>query len=85
MPVVHIRNIEFNPGVVHVRPGGRVLWRWEDADTTHVVASRGELRFKGSGPRHRGARYAVTFTRRGTYRYVCTIHPNMHGRVVVST
>jgi plastocyanin len=27
--------------------------------------------------------YTVRFTRPGAYRYVCTIHPNMKGRVIV--
>jgi plastocyanin len=27
--------------------------------------------------------YTVRFRRPGTYRYVCTIHPNMRGRVIV--
>lgn len=84
MPVVHIKDIEFTPAVVHVRPGARVRWQWEDAYLTHVVASRGPDRFRGSGPRQDGARYTVVFRRAGTYRYVCTIHPNMSGRVVVS-
>jgi plastocyanin len=83
MPVVHIKDIEFTPAVVHVRKDARVRWEWEDAYLTHVVASRGEHRFPGSGPRRQGARYSAAFHRRGTYRYVCTIHPNMHGRVVV--
>ncbi len=83
MPVVHIQDIEFTPAVVHVRKGGRVRWEWDDAYVTHVVASRGEDRFRGSGPRREGARYSVTFRRRGAYRYVCTIHPNMRGRIVV--
>jgi plastocyanin len=27
--------------------------------------------------------YSVTFAKRGTYYYECTIHPGMQGRIVV--
>jgi plastocyanin len=83
MPVVHLQDIALSPPVVHVRKGGHVTWKWEDEHVTHTVSSRGEERFQSSGPRHEGARYEVTFRERGTYRYVCAIHPSMKGRVVV--
>jgi plastocyanin len=32
----------------------------------------------------KGQKYTVTFTKAGTYSYICTIHPFMHGTIVVS-
>lgn len=83
MPVVHIQDIEFTPAVVHVRKGRAVEWRWEDEVVSHTVSSRGKRRFRNSGARQHDATYRFRFRRKGTYRYVCEIHPNMKGRVEV--
>jgi plastocyanin len=83
MPVVHLKDFEVTPAVVHIRRGGHVRWSWEDAYTSHTVTSRGRDRFRSSGARGEGSTYTVTFERRGTYRFACRIHPSMKGRVVV--
>lgn len=80
---VVLRDIEFKPGVVHVKAGGRVTWRFQDQYVPHNVTSRGKQRFKSSGSRPEGATYSVRFRKAGTFKYVCTIHANMQGRVVV--
>lgn len=79
---VRIENIDFSPGRTTVRRGGTVLWRFLDGRTPHNVTSRGRARFRSSGTRQEGT-HRVRFGRRGTYRYVCTIHLNMTGIVVV--
>ncbi len=84
MPVVHLKDIEVNPAVVHVRKGGAVRWKWQDAVAAHNVTSRGRKRFRSSGTRDEGSVYRVVFHAAGTYRYVCTIHPSMKGRIVVT-
>lgn len=80
---VVLRDIEFKPEVVRVQAGGRVTWRFQDPYVAHNVTSRGKQRFKSSGSRQEGATYSVRFPKRGTFKYVCTIHANMSGRVVV--
>lgn len=82
MPVVHLQSLEFSPAVVHVRKNTAVRWKW-DSMAPHNVSSRGEQRFDSSGTRTHGASYRVVFRKPGRYRYVCTIHPVMEGRVVV--
>jgi plastocyanin len=37
----------------------------------------------GSGALAQGASFSFTFARPGTYAYHCSIHPSMHGSVVV--
>ncbi len=80
---VRLRGFEFKPHVVHVGVGGRVTWKAQDKYVTHTVTSRGKKRFKSSGPLAEGKSYAVTFRKTGTYRFVCTIHAGMKGRIVV--
>src|SRR4051794_25413460 len=79
---VVLRDIDFKPHTVQIHRGDRVRWRWDDGDTSHNVTSRGRARFKSSTTKSAGT-YVVRFRRAGTYRYVCTLHPGMAGRVVV--
>lgn len=79
---VVLRDIAFKAARVTIHRGDRVRWRWKDGDTSHNVTSRGRTRFKSSATKSSGT-YVVRFTRRGTYLYVCTLHPGMTGRVVV--
>ncbi|HVL96549.1 MAG TPA: cupredoxin domain-containing protein [Solirubrobacteraceae bacterium] len=79
---VVLKNVEFNPASVTIRRGGSVRWVWRDGSSSHDVTSRGTRRFKSSTTQRSGT-HTVRFRRAGTYRYVCTIHPNMRGRVVV--
>ena len=79
---VVLRDIAFKPATVKIHRGDRVRWRWDDGDTPHNVTSRGKARFTSSTTKSSGT-YVVRFRRPGTYRYVCTIHPGMAGRVIV--
>jgi plastocyanin len=49
---------------------------------SHNVTSRGAPRFRSSPTKMTGT-WSVRFAKAGTYRYVCTLHPGMAGRVVV--
>jgi plastocyanin len=79
---VRIHDIGFHPSRLVVHRGDSVRWRFVDPEVSHNVTSRGHARFHSSPTRLTGS-YSVRFKRRGTYRYVCTIHPNMRGSVVV--
>jgi plastocyanin len=79
---VEVEDIDFKPGVVTIRKGSTVRWSFRDGPTEHNVRSRGRPRFTGS-PVKLGGTHTVRFRRSGTYRYVCTLHPGMAGRVVV--
>ena len=79
---VRIHDIDFHPSTLVVHRGDEVTWRFLDPEVSHNVTSVGRTRFRSSGSRMTGT-YSVRFTRKGTYRYVCTIHANMRGRIVV--
>jgi plastocyanin len=79
---VRIHDIDFHPSSLVVHRGDEVTWRFLDDEVSHNVTSVGRTRFRSSGSRMTGS-YSVRFTRTGTYRYVCTIHANMRGRIVV--
>jgi amicyanin len=80
---VTIKNFAFAPVALTVKAGTTVTWVNQDAEP-HTVTSQG-----GQGPLRSTAlspsgRYSYTFTKPGTYRYLCTIHPFMTGTVTVT-
>jgi plastocyanin len=79
---VVLKDIAFHKSSVTIRRGGTVTWRWDDGRVGHDVTSRGTLRFKSSTTKQTGT-WRIRFTKAGTYRYVCTVHPGMAGRVIV--
>ena len=79
---VLLKDIEFTPSTVTIQRGSSVRWVWKDPRVSHNVKSRGRLRFRSSDTKLTGT-HLVRFRSKGTYRYVCTIHPNMIGKVVV--
>ena len=79
---VVLDDLDFKPARITIARGTTVRWVWRDGNTPHDVTSRGSKRFRSSGIKKSGS-HQVVFRRAGTYRYVCTIHPNMLGRVVV--
>jgi plastocyanin len=69
------------PSTVSVRRGGRLAWRFVGASVHNVTVTSGPQRFR-SGNRKRGT-FSHTFSKRGTYKIVCTIHPSMRMTVRV--
>lgn len=80
--VVKLVDISIKPATVRISRGDTVKWQFLDGSAPHNVTSRGSTRFRSSPTKQSGT-YSVRFRKAGTYRYVCTIHPNMVGKVVV--
>jgi len=79
---VTLKNIAFSPKKVSISKGAKVTFAFRDGSTEHNVISSGSKRFKPIGVRASGS-VTRTFSRAGTYRYSCTLHPGMSGRIVV--
>jgi plastocyanin len=83
---VSLKDDFFSPRTVRVARGGKVTWVWR-GENDHNVRFRkvpaGAKRPRGSSTQSSG-RFSRTFSKRGTYRYVCTIHEDfgMKGKVV---
>jgi plastocyanin len=76
---VTLRNISFIRSTVRIEKGGSVTWVWKDPTVPHnVTFAHQHSTTKQSG------KYRLTFHHAGTFRYHCTIHPGMVGKVVVS-
>jgi plastocyanin len=77
---VSIDNFSFNPGVVTVPAGGRVVWVNRD-DVPHTVTATGK-QFT-SAALDTDEQYSHVFPAAGTFEYYCAVHPHMTGKVIV--
>lgn len=79
---VTLRDIEFSPRNLTIARNTTVTFAFRDDTTSHNVISKGTKRFKSIGVRSSGSP-SRKFTSAGTYRYVCSLHPGMAGRITV--
>jgi len=70
-----------NPVQVHV--GQIVSWTNKDTDPHDVTSEGSDGGTLNSGPIATGASYRWLARRPGTYHYLCTLHPEMHGEIIV--
>lgn len=80
---VIIKDYKFTPASLSVAVGTKVKFIMEDSNTTHTATGSGSSAFINSGNLTNGQSYTVTFSKAGTYSYICSIHPYMKGTVVV--
>jgi plastocyanin len=80
---VTIKNMVFSPTDFHIKVGGTItITNLDTVSHTLTSKEKGEGAFD-SGPIKAGGTTSVTFTKAGTYEFVCSFHPNMKGTVVV--
>jgi plastocyanin len=77
---VSIKDFSFSPTATTVTAGTTVRWKNLDGEP-HTVRSV-DATFK-SDALDQNDSFAVKFDKPGTYRYVCSIHPQMVGTIVV--
>jgi plastocyanin len=73
---VKVKNYKFSPGTVKIDKGDTVVWKFV----------QGKHNVKGSGFKSRAKRsgkYRHKFKQKGTFRYRCTLHQGMNGKVKV--
>jgi len=79
---VKITNFAFSPATVTVTVGSTVVW-------TNGDSIQHDVTFNGGGIVSRvlnhNDTFSHTFPSAGTYHYICSIHPFMHGTVIVTT
>jgi plastocyanin len=78
---VNIDGFAFVPATLTVHAGSTVTWTNHDEEPHTVAANDGSFHSPGMGT---GATFSHTFAAAGTFDYVCSIHPMMHGTVVVT-
>jgi plastocyanin len=77
---VTMQDFFFSPATVSVHVGDLVTWHNSGKEPHTATADNGSF---DTGTVAAGGSGSHMFTQPGTFTYVCTIHPNMHGTVKV--
>lgn len=81
---VMIQGFKFAPAALVVKVGTTVTWTNRDTDAHTVTSQGGNGGPLASSALSTGESYSYTFTKPGTYSYLCTIHPFMTATVTVN-
>ncbi|HZX67949.1 MAG TPA: cupredoxin domain-containing protein, partial [Candidatus Elarobacter sp.] len=78
--VVHIRDDAFVPASITVRAGESVTFINDDDDAHTATADNASWDSEGL---NQGQKWVHAFAKTGKIAYHCTVHPMMHGTIVV--
>jgi plastocyanin len=74
-----ISDFKFTPASITIHVGDTITWV-NNGPTDHTATDSGVF---DTGLLHKGQSASHTFNQAGTFAYICTLHPFMHGTVVV--
>jgi len=75
-----MKNFDFSPMAITVRAGAAVTWKNLDGEPHTVVSANGLFR---SAALDQNDTFTFKFSKPGTYKYICSIHPKMMATVTV--
>ena len=78
--VVVAKDFMFSPGTLTVTAGSTVTWTNHDEEPHTVVSDTGVFR---SGAMDTNESFSFKFDKPGTFHFICSIHPQMVGTIVV--
>ncbi|MBS0275658.1 MAG: cupredoxin family copper-binding protein [Proteobacteria bacterium] len=77
---VTIKNFDYSPMDVTIKAGDTVTWKNLDGEPHTVVSVDGAFRSKALDENDS---YSFKFDKPGTYKYICSIHPQMKATITV--
>lgn len=77
---IEIKDFSFSPMSLTVPVGTKVTWKFDDS-AQHTVSA--DDKSFVSPAMSNGQTFSYTFTKAGTFQYICSIHQYMKGTVVV--
>lgn len=80
---IEIRGMEFHPAVLTVAVGDTVAWINRDI-VPHTATAGGRTKWD-TGQLLQGQSGRYVARRPGVARYACTLHPTMHGKLVIAS
>jgi plastocyanin len=77
--VVELKSLKFRPDKIKIKVGTKVNFVWRENVAHNVIFKDKKM---SSKVLNKGT-YSYTFTKTGTFKYDCTLHPGMKGEVKV--
>ena len=77
---IAIQSFQFVPAILTVAPGTAVTWVNKDEEPHNIVSPDRAFRSKAIDG---GEKFTNVFEKPGTYNYLCAMHPQMRGTVIV--
>jgi plastocyanin len=77
---IDIQNFKFLPDTLTVAKGTSVTWVNKDEEPHNVVSLDRVFRSKAIDG---GEKFTAVLDKSGTFKYICAVHPNMRGTIVV--
>ena len=78
---VGIKDFAFSPATITVNAGSTVVWTNNDSIQHDITFDGGSI---ASNVLNHNDTFSHTFPTAGTNHYICSIHPFMHGTVIVT-
>src|SRR5262245_61932680 len=72
---VKVGNDFFSPRKLSIKKGTRVTWKWVEGGVDHNVTPLSGTRGSKDSSR-KGHKVSKIFRKKGTFKYICTIHPD---------
>ncbi|MFE9786314.1 plastocyanin/azurin family copper-binding protein [Nocardia sp. XZ_19_231] len=79
---VEVGGMNYAPADATIKVGETVTWKFSDK-VPHNVQGIGDKAMGLNSPIIDKGEWSYTFTQPGTYRYLCTLHPDMRGSITV--
>ena len=80
---VDVRDMAFSPATVTIAAGQTVTWNFDDGGIPHAVQGLRDVGMEINSPIAKAGEWSHTFAVPGTYDYICPLHPEMRGTVIV--
>ena len=77
---ISIENFHYMPETLTVKAGTAVTWINRDEEPHNVVSLDRVFRSKAIDG---GEKFTASFDKPGPYKYICAVHPQMRGQIVV--
>ena len=75
---IGLKNLKFTPSKATVAKGAKVNFIWKEKVAHNIVVDSTH-----KSPTQNKGVWTTTFTKTGTYKYKCTLHPGMNGEITV--
>ncbi|MFD5178537.1 cupredoxin family copper-binding protein [Nocardia sp. NPDC058379] len=79
---VDVSGMKYSPADATIKVGETVTWKFADK-APHNVQGIGDKAMGINSPIIDKGEWSYTFTQPGTYRYLCSLHPDMRGTITV--